>query len=87
MSLRQKIWVTLAFFAVSAGMIAAGMCVQSIAAASGGLLIFLAGILTALFWWRCPNCGKGFDPPFSKGKKCARCGKEIDYGARYKKYS
>lgn len=85
MSLRQKIRITLAMFAASAVMMAAGIWMQSVAAAGGGTILFLAAIMTALFCWRCPYCGKGFDPPFKK-KKCARCGREIDYGARGKKF-
>lgn len=87
MSLKQKIWVTLGAFGVSAVLVVAGMCHDSVAAAGLGLLVFTASIVAALLWWRCPNCGKGFDPPFRRGKACSRCGLEIDYGARYKKYS
>lgn len=82
MSLRQKIRVTMAIFAASIVLMAAGIALNSVAMSSGGALIFLAAVITALFWWRCPHCGKGFDPPFPNGKKCRRCGREIDYEAR-----
>ena len=85
MNLRQKIRVTLAMFAASAVMMAAGIWMNSVAMSSGGALLFLAAIMTALFCWRCPNCGKGFNPPFNK-RRCARCGREIDYEARKKKF-
>ncbi len=81
MTLRHKIWITLAVFAASAVIVALGMCRGNNGVTAGGLLLFLAGILAALFCWRCPYCGKGFDPPFKK-KKCRRCGREIDYEAR-----
>ncbi len=85
MTLRQKIRITLAMFASSAVLIIAGIWGKSVAMGSGGGFLFFASILTALICWRCPNCGKGFDPPFKK-KNCKRCGLEIDYEARGRKF-
>ena len=83
MTLRQKIWVTLAVFAASAVIVVLGECLGNPGMTASGLLLFLAAILAALFCWRCPYCGRGVNPPFKK-KKCARCGREIDYNARRK---
>ena len=52
------------------------------------VVLVVSVLLIAFIRWRflrCPNCGKGFNPPFKK-KKCARCGREIDYEAREKKF-
>ena len=85
MALRQKIWATLAVFAASAVIVVLGVCLNRNGVTASGLLLFSATILAALFCWRCPYCGKGFNPPFNK-KRCARCGRETDYGARGKKF-
>ena len=86
MSLRQKIRVSLGILIVSIVLIVAGVCLKHRGMIASGLLVYSVFIVIALLWWRCPNCGKGFNPPFTK-KKCLRCGLEIDYGAREKKYS
>ncbi len=86
MKLRHKIWISLAVFAVATVLMIAGLflteeTVTAIGLAGSGAIIYWVGIMLAISWWRCPVCGKGIDPPFTK-KRCSRCGKEIDYEIR-----
>ena len=47
------------------------------------LLLFAAGLFTALFWGRCPACGKRLFVNFLRLSACPYCRKPLDASGRY----
>lgn len=43
-----------------------------------GLIIMFAGIVQALIFYKCPNCGKRLDIRGRKAKFCPECGCKLD---------
>ena len=44
-----------------------------------GLVIFTAGILQTIVFYRCPYCGKNLDPRRANATKfCPECGKKLE---------
>lgn len=92
MTLRHRIWLSLALLAVATAlMIAAlfpwGASIQNARLASAGGILYWVAIMLAMSWWRCPVCGRRIDPPFFKKKSCRHCGREIDWDAKPRKGS